>query len=413
MLENISRYNNWIVLLILAFYINLKYVAMFGTAYYALLGLFVLISYRFVFEKIDKFLIFIFAILPIAYLFNMILLGFELNQLDRPSRLLLAILIFLYFRLFRIESKFILFGIFFCLIIASGIAFVEIVILGYDRAGGFFSPYTFGNIGLLLSFIGIGLIFIKSEINIYSKIMFIFFIGVLGLWVSIASGTRGGWISIPFFVFVLSYFSPIITNKFRFVSLLITVVLMFSSYFLIDKVKYHVDLGIRDVNLILKSPPDPHRKEGSLDIRIEMWIHGLQLFKESPVFGVGFKKYNQIVQEDIKNEKLHPYIGQLRHLHSDPINMLVKQGVVGLSILIIFWSSLFFFFFKRFINYNLSIEIRSYALIGVVTVSGMIFFSLFDSMFGNVKMITMYVFLLGLSAGNLRGLEENAFKKVK
>jgi len=109
-------------------------------------------------------------------------------------------------------------------------------------------------------------------------------------------------------------------------------------------------------------------KEANISWRFVLWERALYMFKQSPIFGIGFGRFNDIDFSsrfnDFSFENLHVFIGYPKvvsffmdsnydfsnaHAHNSYLQYLAETGIVGLGLLILFWV----FVFKRIlIAYN-------------------------------------------------------------
>jgi len=96
--------------------------------------------------------------------------------------------------------------------------------------------------------------------------------------------------------------------------------------------------------------------KGTAAVRLELWEKAWNLFSKSPVFGVGFGRFNDIVsvfhenlagREGILSVFLHPrfYYGS-DHAHNSYLQFLAETGIIGLGLLLFFWCLCFQIIFK-------------------------------------------------------------------
>jgi O-antigen ligase len=70
--------------------------------------------------------------------------------------------------------------------------------------------------------------------------------------------------------------------------------------------------------------------EGSAAHRLDLWEHAMNLFKQNPVFGVGFGGFGLDVPE-----------GELTDTHNFYMKTLAEQGVIGFTVLVaVFFAAL-------------------------------------------------------------------------
>jgi len=109
-------------------------------------------------------------------------------------------------------------------------------------------------------------------------------------------------------------------------------------------------------------------KEANISWRFVLWERALYMFRQSPIFGIGFARFNDVDfsgnLNDFSFEKLHVFIGYPKvvsffmetkydfsnaHAHNSYLQYLAETGIVGLGLLIFFWV----FIFKKILRaYN-------------------------------------------------------------
>lgn len=404
MLELLDKYNivNYLVFIGLVGFINIKKVSMTVVALLALIGISLYLGKKLLFSREEKKFIILMVILPALYLSNMIIFGFDTHYLDRPFRMLLGVLVFIAIRELGISVKFVFLGLLIGLLYASILSYYELFVLEYERAHGFMAAIPFGNFALLMGCIGIGYLLINKEFELKFKIILGVLIFSFSLWVSIASGTRGGWLAIPFILFLVSYVYPFIKFYHRLLVVVTIVILLITAYFKVNFIKEKVDLAVSEAKSYFQTKNTS--KDiflGSVGTRLEMWRYGIEQFRKYPIFGKGFVRFDKELEIDINNKMVNYELKNHGHLHNDIINILAKTGIVGIIVYFIFYINLFLFFFRGMKEYLLDDKIRFFASVGAITILGMFIFSLTDSMFGTAAGITNYVFLISLAAGGM------------
>jgi len=110
-------------------------------------------------------------------------------------------------------------------------------------------------------------------------------------------------------------------------------------------------------------------KEGNISWRFVLWERALYMFRQSPIFGIGFGRFNDIGfpsarLNDFSFERLHFFGGYPKivsffmnpnydfsnaHAHNSYLQYLAETGIVGLGLLVFFWI----FVFKKMLRaYN-------------------------------------------------------------
>ncbi|MCF6272870.1 MAG: O-antigen ligase family protein [Rhodobacteraceae bacterium] len=101
-------------------------------------------------------------------------------------------------------------------------------------------------------------------------------------------------------------------------------------------------LGATEINLALSDG----QNVGSMGLRISMWAESWRLIKESPVFGYGYFRFDNIMSPDLIKLKGFP------HAHNQLLNFWLMLGVGGLIFILLFLgqamvSGLRLFFSKK------------------------------------------------------------------
>jgi O-antigen ligase len=94
--------------------------------------------------------------------------------------------------------------------------------------------------------------------------------------------------------------------------------------------------------------------------RFTMWEKAIYLFKQSPIFGIGFGRYNDIAWKDydmvhlsgfpgiFSIYKMQGYIFDTSNAHNSYLHFLAETGVVGLVLVISFWIFCFLIIFRSY-----------------------------------------------------------------
>ena len=86
--------------------------------------------------------------------------------------------------------------------------------------------------------------------------------------------------------------------------------------------------------------------EGTSGVRLELWGKAWYLFSQSPIFGVGFARYNDIGYGNIKltgTPQIASFFMEPKfdfssaHAHNSYLQFLAETGFIGLVLLLLFW----------------------------------------------------------------------------
>lgn len=86
---------------------------------------------------------------------------------------------------------------------------------------------------------------------------------------------------------------------------------------------------------------------GTTSVRFELWRLAWNLFKESPIVGIGFGRYNDILHSGFNRlyglpgiimfNIEHYYFYTSGHAHNSYLHFLAETGFIGLGLLLLFW----------------------------------------------------------------------------
>ncbi len=347
------------------------------------------------------------SILPIAYLANMAWFGWEWPKLENPSKMLLAILIFLAIREWGLSSRTVILGCFLGAILAGIVSAYQLIGLDLGQAHGYMWHIPFGNFSLLLAFLSLlGVLYTLEPRGRHKGLILV--IGLMatiaGLMASAASGARGGWVAIPILGLILV--SSLTHMRLKFYGAIMIMISIPLIYQFTPIVKQRVDLATHEIISHLQNKPDNATPLSSLGTRLEMWRYGMSVFVQHPIMGVGIATFEEQARHDIEQGLTHPDIlgqGSMRHhhLHNDAITILARMGLVGFLAWVMFWILSWSFFTRGLSAGRQDHEASFFSQMGLLTLSGVFMFSLSDSMFGTSAGTICFVFLLATAAGGL------------
>lgn len=323
---------------------------------------------------------------------------------DAPSRFLLAVPIFLALRQVNIKTlAFLQYGL--PLGAISGLITGLIV---HDRqsfypriSNMFLHPIHFGDLALALGFLSLFSIHMVGRDNKFVVVLKL--LGWLaGLYASVASGSRGGWLAIP--VMLLAWL--IIQNKERhLVRLPVAFALIFlaavGGYFFVGVIHERVDFIYTDLMAAWHGNDDT-----SLGIRLQLWKVALLLFQENPVFGVGsggFAPMMTTLSQSglITQLAAHDGAGEV---HNYILASMARLGIFGLlSALAIYLVPLALFLKTAKSNRPVT---KKASMMGICLVLGFLVFGLSVETF-NLKMVAAFygltlAVLLAIATNNTR-----------
>ena len=346
-------------------------------------------------EKEKLFVLGSFAF-PLVIVLSMYVHGnVDWRHFDNPSRLILVLPIYLAVRASNFSIAYLHWGIVLGAIIVGISAFVQREYLGVNRVYGYISdhnhsPISFGNMALMLA--------VLSPLCIHGIKMVVGRVGYLivflalsfGIYASLVSGTRGGWVSLPFIAILL--FAPWRRKGlFLHISILLLVLFLFTLvYFFEPSVNVRINSMFHELyNIIVLG----NWTGGSVGARFEMWYAASLAFWQSPIFGNGLGSYYEIKSELINQGLVLSQVKIYRYAHNEPLHYLSETGLFG-------FMGLFLYYFGGLaLSYSKRHKHKEVALMGLlilifrfdISLTQVQFIYHFDALF--------YIFLFAIIAG--------------
>ncbi|MFA6970071.1 MAG: O-antigen ligase family protein [Gallionella sp.] len=313
--------------------------------------------------------------------------NFSARHYDAASRLLLAIPVYLVLRNANIRTlSWLQYGL---PLGAISALLVVLLIPGHyansDRAStAFLHPIYFGDLALMLGLLSLFSINWLSRDS--TSIVTLKTFGCLaGIYVSIISQSRGGWIAIPILLTVWLVMQNkkrgIIKLSYAFPLLLIT---LLASYFFVDIVQQRIDRIFLDLAAFSNGQADT-----SVGQRLQLWKAALYLYSNNPVFGVGPEGFANSMTALSQSGFITEEAAQLGRgeVHSQILANLVGLGIPGLfSILSIYFVPLFIFMRSTKSSSNAK---RTAGMMGICLTLGFFIFGLTVETF-NIKMLVSF-----------------------
>lgn len=255
-----------------------------------------------------------------------------------------------------------------------------------QRAYNFFMcPIMFGNISLLLGFWSLISLYWDSNPSLFKKSvkLLAFFAGI---YTSILSGSRGGWLAIPLLIILLFNF--------------------LKTYYYLNKNHKRlfftgcILLGFASINPIatrlnqISSLYTTQCGDSSVEQRLEMWKAAFLIFKENPVFGIGKGNFQQSIKKLADQDIVSKLVEEYKHAHNEILFMMAEFGSLGLIALLLFYCGSTIYFYKYRQNDDLIIKASAY--MGLMLSSGYIIFGFTEVIFDRVKEIGFFVTMVSL-----------------
>ena len=192
-------------------------------------------------------------------------------------------------------------------------------------------PLDFGS--LSLTFALISLISIKLHDNNSKWLIAYKLIGFgLGIYLSILSGSRTGWLAVPVILALWLYYDHVkFTLTTKVMSTLIIIVMIFSSYFLSSNVHQRVNDTSKDLSSYQWNTIKPN-DYNSVGARISFIRIASYLFEKRPLSGWGDGNFESVIDDPALNFSL-PETKKMAlgaGFHNDITANMVRSGIWGL-----------------------------------------------------------------------------------
>jgi O-antigen ligase len=308
--------------------------------------------------------------------------GWHWGWFQEPSRFLLVMPLFLMLRHTGFMESALKWGVWLGAIWAGSWALYQNFYLGIQRVWGGTSGLinAFGDISLILGVMSIALFHKQWRQDKRWLVVALLAFG-FGAYGSLASGAKGGWISVPFLVWILGGLLPQPTIKKR-----VLLVAMAGVGFAL--VVYFVPFIYQRIEMIVPAIYQYSSTgiivEGSVGIRLGLWHSAFLTFLDNPLFGTGL---------------MNARAGAVAGAHSQFFESLVRFGVFGpLLIFSIFGS--FIYHCKQGLVHNPGL-----ATAGILMAVGFIGFGMVEHIWDINNAGVFYALMMAIIAGGLSALK--------
>jgi O-antigen ligase len=318
---------------------------------------------------------------------------FDSPHYDWASRFLLSIPIFLALRQTNIRAITVLqYGI--PLGALTGLIMLRLHPFewyGRSTTSSFFNLIHFSNTALIIGFLS--LFSINWEHKDHPLVMALKLSGFMaGVYMSIQSGERGGWLAIPLLLllWVVAHSKKNIWLTFG-IATFILISAAWLSYSMIDVIHNRVDSIFSDIHKYTYGD-----KDTSIGIRYQLYLAAIHLFIENPVFGIGPGGFSQAMPALTASGMVTPLAGLTgtAEVHNEILHKCAETGLFGLlSILsvylvpiLIFWRS----------TKSSCAPIRISGFMGICLVFGFFIFGLTVEIFDLKMTATFFAFTLAV-----------------
>ncbi len=388
--KNYSRFVNVLIFIFPILFNSVKVGGDIVLFILAVMGIFIAISKKLSPFNIKEIKVFsyltagYFVALCLAVLFSV--KGIEqAHLLSRDLYFLFAPFIALAFYKAEINVSYLLAGVKVGLIVLALISFDQLQ-SGNTRPSGVMNADVFGNLAVSMFFVV--LVFFKDEsfkYNIGSSVSLL-----SGVFVIVASGTRGAWLSFLLLSVGYLYFlykQKTLSSARSKIIVVLIIACVLSVVSLNQSVNDRTHLAYSEAAAWLLGEKTPN----SVSMRLEMYKTAIDNIKDVPLFGHGLRTSN-IVLYNLAPANFKGYIVSFNHLHNAYLTNYFNGGIFLLgALLFLLFAPLWLFIKANSQNYEEPIFIA-----GALLTLGYASFGMVNILFGDVFMNAFYVFFLAI-----------------
>ncbi len=212
------------------------------------------------------------------------------------------------------------------------------------RAGGHLNPIIFAGLALILSVVTLAAERYRPT-RLPEKVWLFFIIlsAFGGLLACLLSGSKAAIVAIPFIVYLALpalrrlYLSA---PEMFFVFVLAGTAVAFYWGFLTSGPDRLLNAVYRLVQITMGDKGLVH--DGSIAPRLEFWVLGIELIKESPILGTGRTGLVEFIKNAAQTGQLNPAYGWVQTLHSEFLDVWAVNGLIGLLATVSIYGALLY-----------------------------------------------------------------------
>ncbi|KPQ01937.1 MAG: O-antigen ligase family protein [Marinobacter sp. HL-58] len=335
--------------------------------------------------------------------------GEDVSEFDLSTRYIAAVLILLFVLKYPLSARGFLSLAAIGSLAAGAYAFYQAQFIGASRVSAFDNPIHYGNGAMalaLLSLTGVGW---AAKQKYHYCWIGLFLAGVVGGgYASLVSGTRSGWIAVPFIAVIAVYvfWQPIFRKKLISFVLLSLVVVGFSALLQVDMVEKRAQVAVDE----FVDYYEEGRNGTSVGLRLDMWKAGMTAFIRNPLIGSGPGGTDAVIAELVADQRIHPAVENFRHLHNQYVDVMARYGLIGLTCYLMLLVVPFILFLQRARSESASVQ--ALALGGSFFVALHAIVNLTQSMLERNIGVMMFAFMVIFIWGAIRA-EESAVRNRK
>lgn len=194
--------------------------------------------------------------------------------------------------------------------------------------------------------------------------------GALGLWIALASGTRGSWLAVPVFVLLALFLPQHWSRRWRLAVFALAVIAIGAAGI--------ANRGVADrvaaVRIELEQFERGENLDSSIGTRLQLWQASWRIFRAAPLTGVGLQGFKAALREEAAANRITPAAASYDHSHDEALFALASLGATGFAAWLALLAVPAAFFARRL--RAAALEVRTSAVMGLSTCAGFAVFGL-------------------------------------
>lgn len=219
---------------------------------------------------------------------------------------------------------------------AFGVACYQYLALGWSKAEGYTNAIQFGGIAMYLGMAAWAIALFSNQRK--STTAMLWATGACGIVAALLSETRGAWLIAPVLMSCM-LLVLIQQRRLRVACAAVAAALVLLAAVAIpygDKLGARAHLAVVELQQYLQKPQQS--AETSIGQRLEQWRAALHMMEAKPLTGWGTHGFVAGKQALVDQGLAHPSIMAYGHTHNEIVDMLVKRGLLGLAMLMLFYA---------------------------------------------------------------------------
>ena len=135
-------------------------------------------------------------------------------------------------------------------------------------------------------------------------------------------------------------------------------------------------------------------KDWTLQARLYLWQGGLEIFRDYPITGCGFKCVDVL---HTQYPDPSGYIARLKGMHNNVIQLLVDTGIVGLGTWLSIWAAYFLNIYKQWDKITFNGNSKGLVMGSLAAVIGFLAGGMFETNFYDSEVAMLLYFIMGIS----------------